>query len=70
MNTTRLQSGDLVRYGDKVCRVLRVSDCSAVIGIPQPERTITTLAGKSVTIIPHPKWVHISPNSEIEIINR
>ena len=70
MSTTRLQVGDLIRYGTHTCRVFRVNDCSAVIGVPQPERTITTLAGKVVTILPSPKWVRISPNSAVQILNR
>jgi hypothetical protein len=70
MNTYRLQAGDLVRYDGQPCRVLRVSDCAAVVAVTRAPRTFTTLLGKTVTLRPSPKLERISPNSEIEILNR
>jgi hypothetical protein len=65
-----LRPGDLVAYDRQQCRVLRVSDCAAVIAVTRPPRTITPLVGKPVTIQPGPVLVRISPNSEIPILNR
>ena len=52
------------------CRVIRVSDCAAVVAVVQKPRTITPRFGKPVTIQPAPKLERISPNSEIPILNR
>ena len=72
MNTTpfRLHAGDLIRYQGQPCRVLRVSDCAAVVAITRPARTFTTLFGKTVTFQPSPALARISPNSELPILNR
>ena len=72
MNSTpyRLRAGDVIRYDGKPCRVVRVTDCAAVVAVTKPARTFTTLAGKTVTLQPGPAMVRISPNSEIQILNR
>ena len=72
MNSTtfRLRPGDVIRYDGKPCRVVRVTDCAAVVAVTKPARTFTTLAGKTVTLQPSPALVRISPNSDIEILNR
>ena len=72
MNSTpyRLRAGDIIRYDGKPCRVVRVTDCAAVVAVTKPARTFTTLAGKTVTLQPGPALVRISPNSEIQILNR
>ena len=72
MNTTtfRLRAGDLIRYEGKPCRVLRVSDCAAVVAVTKAAREFTTLFGVRVRIQPKPGLVRISPNSETEILNR
>ena len=70
MNSYRLRAGDVIRYDGKPCRVVRVTDCAAVVAVTQPARTFTTLAGKTVTLQPSPALVRISPNSDIEILNR
>ena len=72
MNSTpyRLRAGDVIRYDGKPCRVVRVTDCAAVVAVTKPARTFTTLAGKTVTLQPSPALVRISPNSDIEILNR
>jgi hypothetical protein len=68
--TFTLQAGDLIRYAGQICHVLQVSETSAVISVPQKPRTITPRFGKPVTIHPSPKLDRISPNSEVEILNR
>ena len=65
-----LRAGDLVEYAGQHCRVIRVSDCAAVVAVIQKPRTITPRFGKSVTIQPAPKLERISPESEIPILNR
>ena len=66
----RLRAGDLIAYAGKPCRVLRVTDSSAVVAITRPARDFTTLFGVRVHIQPKPALVRISPNSEIPILNR
>ena len=66
----RLRAGDLIRYEGKPCRVLRVTDSSAVVAITKPPREFVTLFGVRVRIQPKPALVRISPNSEIPILNR
>ena len=66
----RLRAGDLIAYAGKPCRVLRVTDSSAVVAIAKPPREFTTLFGARVRIQPKPALVRISPNSEIPILNR
>ena len=70
MNSFRLRAGDVIRFDGKPCRVVRVTDCAAVVAVTKPARTFTTLAGKTVTLQPSPALVRISPNSEIQILNR
>ena len=72
MTTTlfTLTAGDVVEYCGQACRVLRVSECAAVIAVAQKPRTITPRFGKPVTIQPAPKLERISPNSQIPILNR
>ena len=66
----RLRAGDVIRYSGQSCRVLRVTDSSAVVAITRPPRDFTTLFGVRVHIQPKPALVRISPNSEIPILNR
>ena len=66
----RLRAGDLIQYEGKPCRVLRVTDSSAVVAITRPPREFTTLFGVRVRLQPKPAVVHISSNSEIPILNR
>lgn len=70
MNDFRLRVGDLIPYAGQTCRVLRVTECAAVIAITRPPREFTTLFGVPVHIQPKPALVRISPNSELPILNR
>jgi len=69
-NIYTLRAGDVVEYCGQPCRVIRVSESSAVIMVARPARTITPRFGKPVTIQPAPKLERISPNAEIPILNR
>jgi len=66
----RLQAGDIIKFDGEPCRVVRVTESAAVIAIRKPARQFTTLAGKAVKFQPSPKRVWISPNAEVEILNR
>ena len=66
----RLRAGDVIRYSGQSCRVLRVTDSSAVVAITRPPRDFTTRFGVHVHLQPKPAVVHLSPNSEIPILNR
>jgi len=70
MNNYRLRAGDLVRYQGQPCPVVRVTDSSAVLALAQPVRQFQTIFGATVRFTPRANLVHISPNSEIPILNR
>jgi hypothetical protein len=67
----RLRAGDVLRLtGGKLCRVVRVNECSAVVVMNQPVRDFKTRFDKPVRFQPPPKRFRISPNSSVEILNR
>ena len=66
----RLRAGDIVRLDGQPCKVVRVTDCSAVVAVTKQTREFTTLLGARVRIQPKPSLVRISPQSEIPILNR
>ncbi len=67
---TRLHAGDVILLDGHPRRIVRVTDCAAVVAIQRPPRQFTTLAGKRVRLQPKPTLWRISPNSEIPILNR
>ena len=66
----RLRAGDVIRYNTRLCRVLRVNDCAAVVIMTRPTREFTTRFDKPVRFTPPPSIFRISNNSETEILNR
>jgi hypothetical protein len=70
MNPFRLRAGDLVAYAGQSCRVVRVTDSSAVVAVTRPPREFVTRFDVRVQIQPKPALVRISPNSEIPILHR
>jgi hypothetical protein len=66
----RLRAGDVIRLDGQPCRVIRVSDCSAVVAVTKQPREFTTLFGVRVSIQPRPALVHISPQSDVPILSR
>lgn len=66
----RLRVNDVIRVDNRLGRVIRVSECSAVVLINRPARTFTTRFDKQVRLQPAPMTFRISANSEIEIVNR
>ena len=70
INLYTLRVGDVVQYAGQHCRVVRVSDCCAVIAVIQKPRTITPRFGKPVTFTPAPKLERISAEAQLPIVNR
>ena len=69
-NIYTLRAGDIVQYAGQPCRVIRVSESAAVVAVVQKPRTIRPRFSQPVTIQPAPRLERISPQSEIEILNR
>lgn len=40
----RLRVGDVIRYENRLCRVIRVTECAAVILMNRPSRRFMTVA--------------------------
>ena len=68
--TRRLRVNDIIRVNDRLCWVMRVSDCAAVVLMNQPLREFSTRFDKRVRFQPSPLTFRISPNSEMKILNR
>jgi hypothetical protein len=66
----RLHAGDVIRFKDRLCRVLRVNDCSAVVIMNRPVRYFKTRFDKPVRFQPPPVLFRISPHSEVPVLNR
>lgn len=66
----RLRVGDVIRMDDRLCRVIRVTECAAVLIMNPPVRAFTTRFDRQVRFRPSPVTFRISPNSEVEILNR
>ena len=66
----RLHVNDIVRIEGKLGRVIRVTECAAVVLVNRPPREFTTLFDKHVRFQPAPVTIRICANSETEILNR
>jgi hypothetical protein len=66
----KLRAGDVIKFNDRLCRILRVNECSAVVIINQPVRDFKTRFDKPVRFQPPPRLFRISPNSETRVLNR
>jgi len=67
---SRLRANDVIRIDGRLCRVIRVSECSAVVLVNRRVREFTTRFDKRVRIQPSPVIFRISANAEAEILNR
>ena len=67
---TRLRAGDVIRFDNRLCRVIRVNDCAAVVIMNRPARVFTTRFDKPVRFEQPPAMFRISPDAEVEILNR
>lgn len=65
---SRLHANDVIVLGGRLCLVLRVNDCAAVVLINQSARKFKTRWDREVQFQPPPATVRISTNSEVEII--
>jgi len=66
----RLRAGDVIRYDDRLCRVIRVNECAAVVIMNRPVREFKTRFDKPVRFQPPPVRFRISPQSEVPVLNR
>ncbi len=66
----KLRAGDVIRFGDRFCRIIHVNYSSALVIMNRPVRKFTTRFDKPVCFQPPPLRFYISPNSEVEILNR
>jgi hypothetical protein len=65
----RLHAGDVVKFDNRLCRVIRVNDCSAVLVMNRKPREFKTRFDKPVRFQPAPYIFRIGSNSEIPILN-
>ena len=65
----RLHAGDVFRIDGRLCRVIRVNECAAVVIMNRPMRVFKTRFDKPVRFQPPPALFRISPQSEVEILN-
>lgn len=66
----RLRAGDVIKLNDRLCRVVRVNECAAVVIMNQPVKKFTTIFDKQVQFRPRPATIRICVNSEVPILNR
>jgi hypothetical protein len=66
----RLRVNDVVRIDGRLCRVIRVTECAAVLLMNPPLREFTTRFDRHVRFQPRPVTFRISANSPMEILNR
>jgi len=66
----RLHAGDVIRIDGRLCRVLRVNECAAVILMNRPPREFTTRFDRRIRFQPQPVIFRIGAQSEVEILNR
>ncbi|MGA3266520.1 MAG: hypothetical protein ABSE16_06840 [Verrucomicrobiota bacterium] len=66
----RLRANDIIRIDGKLCRIIRVNECAAVVLMNRGTREFSTRFDKRVRIKQPPVTFRISANSEVEIVNR
>ena len=67
---TRLRAGDVIRVKNRLCRIIRVNDCAAVVIMNRPPRVFMTRFHGPVRFEQPPAMFRISPDAEVEILNR
>ena len=65
-----LRAGDVFKFNERLCRVVRVNYSSAVVIMNRPVRDFKTRFDKPVRFQPPPKQFYVSPQSEVTILNR
>jgi hypothetical protein len=66
----KLRAGDIFFGYGRLCRVIRVNYSAAVVIMNQPVRDFKTRFDKLVRFQPPPRSFRISPNSEVQVLNR
>lgn len=66
----RLRVNDLFRSDGRLCRVIRVTECAAVIVMNRPAREFKTRFDRPVRFEQPPAIFRVSPNAEVQILNR
>jgi len=66
----KLRAGDFFKFNERLCRVIRVNECSAVVVMNQPVRNFKTRFDKPVRFQPPPRLFRISPQSDVPVLNR
>ena len=66
----KLRAGDVFKFNERLCRVVRVNYSCAVVIMSLPVREFKTRFDKPVKFQPPPKWFYISPDSEVTVLNR
>jgi hypothetical protein len=66
----KLRAGDVIRLHDRLCRVIRVNECAAVVIMNRPVRDFKTRFDKPVRFHPPPALFRISSQAEVPILNR
>ena len=66
----KLRAGDVILFDGRLCRVVRVNECAAVVIMNRPVRVFKTRFDKPVRFQPPPRRFYISPDSEVKILNR
>ena len=66
----KLRAGDVFKFNERLCRVIRVNYSSAVVIMSLPLREFKTRFDKPVRFQPPPKRFYISTDSEVTVLNR
>ena len=66
----RLRVNDIIRVDNRLGRIIRVTECAAVVLVNQPARAFKTRFDKPVRFQPSPVIFRIAADSETEILNR
>ena len=64
----RLRANDVIRIGGRLGRVIRVTECAAVVVMNRPAREFVTRFDKRVRLQPSPVIFRIAANSDVEIV--
>ena len=66
----KLRAGDVFKFNERLCRVVRVNYSAAVVIMSRPVREFKTRFDKPVKFQPPPHRFYVSPNSEVTVLNR
>ena len=64
----RLRANDVIRIDGRLGRIIRVTECAAVVLMNRPAREFVTRFDQRVRFQPSPVMFRISANSDAEIV--